>query len=52
MNEMKVRSIQYVYDADAAKAWFDIYVELLMGAMIDQASHKLSKENKKEGDSP
>jgi hypothetical protein len=36
-SEFRIRSISYVHNPDAAKEWFDIYVEILMKKMYDRA---------------
>ncbi|GED32363.1 hypothetical protein P9G84_19065 [Brevibacillus centrosporus] len=43
--KLKITSISFVHDPDAAKKWFNIFVEIVADHMLEKASNEYEEQH-------
>ncbi|MEK4509686.1 hypothetical protein [Paenibacillus sp. FSL K6-2524] len=43
--KLKIRSISYVHDPEAAQKWFELYVEILTDGLIQKSANMCSEDH-------
>ncbi|KAA1186174.1 hypothetical protein [Paenibacillus sp. B2(2019)] len=44
-SKLKIRSISYVHDPEAAQKWFEMYVEILTDGLIQKSAKMCSEDH-------
>ncbi|OMD73268.1 hypothetical protein BSK48_05205 [Paenibacillus odorifer] len=44
-SKLKIRSISYVHDPEAAQKWFELYVEILTDGLIQKSAKMCSEDH-------